>query len=140
MKNYFSKLSQLSKMAIYCCLIGLVFIALSCIGLFFSQPGWLIGAAIGMVVSVINVVLLFKGSSIALKSYKASLFLIFYFSRMLIYIGVAVLLAFLDFSQHIDAFKNSIFGFLIACVPMVVIIVILMTKEKKNAMNIGELK
>ena len=140
MKKLFSNQSTLLRLVLYCCLIGLVLIALSCIGLFFGQPGWLIGASIGMAVSAINVVLLFKGSSFALKSYKASLFLLFYFARMLIYVGMTVLLAYLDISLKIQAFKNSVFGLLIAFVPMVIIVVIVMTREKKNVMNIGELK
>lgn len=140
MKKLFSSQSTLVRLVLYSCLFGLALIALSCIGLFFSQPGWLIGASIGMVVSAINVVLLFKGSSIALKNYKASLFLLFYFTRMLLYVGMTVLLAYLDISQQIPAFKNSVFGLLIAFVPMVVVVAIVMTKEKKNFMNIGELK
>ena len=140
MKKLFSNCSTLMRLVLYCCLIGLVLIGLSCIGLIFGQPGWLIGASIGMVVSAINVVLLFKGSSFALKSYKASLFLLFYFARMLIYVGMTVLLAYLDISLKILAFKNSVFGLLIAFVPMVIIVVVVMTREKKNVMNIGELK
>lgn len=140
MKNLLKNHSTLFRLVIYCCLMGLCLIGLSCIGLFFGQPGWLIGASIGMVVSAINVVLLFKGSSFALKNYKASLFLLFYFGRMLIYVGMTVLLAYLDISKKIPAFKNSVFGLLIAFVPMVIIVVMVMTKEKKNVMNIGELK
>ena len=93
-----------------------------------------------MVVSVVNVVLLFKGSQFALKTYKASLFLLFYFGRMLIYVGMTVLLAYLDISLKIGAFKNSVFGLLVAFVPTVIVVVIVMTKEKKNVMNIGELQ
>ena len=59
---------------------------------------------------------------------------------MLLYVGMTVLLAYLDISQQIPAFKNSVFGLLIAFVPMVVVVAIVMTREKKNFMNIGELK
>lgn len=140
MKKLFSSQSTLVRLVLYCALFGLALIALSCIGLIFSQPGWLIGASIGMVVSVLNVFLLFKGSSAALKSYKAWLFLIFFFARMIIYVGMTVLLVYLDLSLKIEAFKNSVFGLLIAFVPMVVVVSIVMTKEKKNFMNIGELE
>ena len=140
MKKFFSNCSQLTRLVIYCLAFGLVLMILSCIGIIFGQFGWLIGAAIGTAVSLVNVVLLFKGSSFALKTFKASLFLLFYFSRMLIYVGMTVLLAYLDFSLHIGAFAYSIFGLLIAYLPMVVIVCIVMSKEGKNVMNIGELK
>lgn len=140
MKKLLSNKSTLFRLVASTCLVGLVLIVLSCIGLIFGQVGWLIGASIGMVVSVVNVVLLFKGSQFALKTYKASLFLLFYFGRMLIYVGMTVLLAYLDISLKIGAFKNSVFGLLIAFVPTVIVVVIVMTKEKKNVMNIGELQ
>lgn len=114
--------------------------ALSCIGLIWGEVGWLVGAAIGTAVSALNVVLLFKGSSFALKTFKASLFLLFYFSRMLIYVGMTVLCAYLDFTLHVGAFHFSVFGLLIAYLPMVIIVCVVMSKEGKNIMNIGELK
>lgn len=140
MKRFLSNCGQLTRLVICCLAFGLILMALSCIGIIFGQYGWLIGAAIGTGVSLINVILLFKGSSFALKSFKASLFLLFYFSRMLIYVGMTVLLAFLDYSKHIPAFANSVFGLLIAYLPMVIIVCVVMSKEGKNVMNIGELK
>ena len=140
MKKFLSNCGQLTRLVIYCLAIGLILMALSCIGIIFGQFGWLIGVAIGTLVSLLNVVLLFKGSSFALKTFKASLFLLFYFSRMIIYVGMTVLCAYLDFSLHIPAFGYSVFGLLIAYLPMVVIVCVVMSKEGKNIMNIGELK
>ena len=113
---------------------------LSCIGIIFGQFGWLIGVSIGTLVSLVNVVLLFKGSSYVLNASKASLFLLFYFLRMLLYVGFTVLLAFLDFKLHLSALAYSVFGLLIAYLPTVIIVCIVMSKEGKNLMNIGELK
>ena len=140
MKKFLSNCGQLSRLVIYCLAFGFILMIFSCIGIFFGQFGWLIGAAIGTLVSLVNVILLFKGSSFALKTFKASLFLLFYFSRMLIYVGMTVLCAYLDYSKHIGAFSYSVFGLLIAYLPMVVIVCIVMSKEGKNIMNIGELK
>lgn len=140
MKNFLSRHGQLTRLVIYCLALGLCLMALSCIGLIWGEVGWLVGAAIGTAVSALNVVLLFKGSSFALKTFKASLFLLFYFSRMLIYVGMTVLCAYLDFTLHVGAFHNSIFGLLIAYLPMVIIVCVVMSKEGKNIMNIGELE
>ena len=140
MKKFLSSKNQLTRLVIYCLAFGLILMILSCIGVFFGQYGWLFGVAIGTLVSLINVVLLFKGSSFVLSSTKTSLFLLFYFLRMSIYVLMTVLCAYLDFKLNIVAFKYSVFGLLIAYLPMAVIVVIVMSKEGKNPMNIGELK
>ena len=140
MKKFLANHGQLTRLVIYCLIFGFAIMALSCIGLFFNQPGWLIGATIGTVVSLINVVLLFKGSGFVLDNSKASLFLVFYFARMFLYAALTILCAYLDFKLRIDAFKNSVFGLLIGYLPMVIIVCMVMNKEKKNPMNIGELK
>lgn len=140
MKKFLSNKSQLTKLVIYSLAFGSCLMILSCIGIIFGQFGWLIGVAIGTLVSMVNMVLLFKGSSFVLQASKASLFLLFYFLRMLLYVGFTVLLAILDYKLHISMFSYSVFGLLIAYVPSVVIICIVMSKEGKNLMNIGELK
>lgn len=140
MKKFLSDKSQLVRLVISTLAFGLILMILSCIGIIFGQFGWLIGVSIGTVVSLVNVVLLFKGSSFVLNASKASLFLLFYFLRMLLYVGFTVLLAFLDFKLHLSAFAYSVFGLLIAYLPTVIIVCIVMSKEGKNLMNIGELK
>ena len=54
---------ELIKMLEYAAIIALALCLLALIPLFvFGQPGWLIGVAIGSVIEIINLFLLFKGS------------------------------------------------------------------------------
>lgn len=140
MKKFFGNASQLTKLVLSCLAIGIFIMMLSCIGIIFGQFGWLIGAAIGTLVSLFNVVLLVKGSGFVLQSNKSSFFLMFYFLRMLLYVGMTVLCAVLDFKLKIEAFHFSVFGLLIAYLPMVVVICVVMAKEKNKEINSGTTK
>ena len=71
---------ELIKMLEYAAIIALALCLLALIPLFvFGQPGWLIGVAIGSVIEIINLFLLFKGSEVSLKTLKVTIYMLFYF-------------------------------------------------------------
>ena len=73
---------ELIKMLEYAAIIALALCLLALIPLFaFGQPGWLIGVAIGSVIEIINLFLLFKGSEVSLKKLKVTMYMLFYFLR-----------------------------------------------------------
>ena len=67
MKNYLAKCSDLKKMLLLASLIGTVLILASIVGAVLGQFGWMIGVAVGTVVELICLVLLYKCSEMALK-------------------------------------------------------------------------
>jgi len=140
MKNKIAQLSTLKKLLLLAAVVGVVLSLLALIGLIWNQPGWVIGIAAGTIVEMINIALLFKGSSLALKETKASLFLLCYFTRIVLFIGVCVLLVASQFAWKVPAFTNSVFGLLIGITPLTIVVCVVMVKSDKNAMNIGELK
>ena len=97
MKKWFSGLNELNKMLVIACFVSLVLILGSIVGLFFNQPGWIIGVVSGSCVELINIVLLYKGSSEILKNEKPALFLLFYALRMILFIGLILVLVLLQY-------------------------------------------
>lgn len=139
MKKILAKLSTLQKMLILASLVGLVLVLGSLFTIFIGFPGWCIGVAIGSIIEVICILCLFVGSNTALKKGSAPIFLLFYFFRMTLFVAGFLLAAVMDYYLKIPEFKYSIFGVLIGYSPMQIIVAIVMLKEKKNIMNIGEL-
>lgn len=140
MKNYLSKCSDLKKMILLASVIGLVLILASIAGAVFGQFGWMVGVALGTVVEIINLFLLFKSSEIALKETKSSLFLLLYFVRMLLYVAGILVLVLLQFFWHISFFDNSFWGFIIGISPMQIVVIIVMAKSGKGPLEIAEKK
>ena len=140
MKNFLNKLSTFCRLEFYALLVGVVVCAFSCIGLIWSKPGWLIGGAIGTGLVIINIFLIFKGSGKSLQTGRALFFLICFFLRYILFIGLAVLLAYLQFTKHVDAFEYSVFGLLIGYTPLTIVICVTMSREERNPMNIGNLE
>ena len=136
MRKSLANLTELQKMLLLALLVSLFLMACSCIGLFFNQPGWLIGVSIGSVVEIINIVLLYKGSNQVLKEEKPGLFLLFYAVRMILFVGVVLVLVLLQYKAYIEAFNYSFWGALIGYTPMQLVVVIVSLKHR----NLGNEK
>lgn len=144
MKTLINKLNEAQKMIVLASIVGIVFMLFALIPLFVAQqPGWLIGIAIGTAIEILNIFLLYKGSEYAMNKLKTSVFLSFYFLRMILFLAgflVTALLAFgvKNYFDPIPAFQYSIWGVLIAYTPLQIIVIIVMVKSKKNVINIAE--
>ena len=146
--KWFKNLGELYKMLILSGVVAVVLLLLSLIPLFvFSQPGWLIGVAIGSVIEVANITLLYKGSEFAAKKMKPALFLLAYFARMTLFALGFVLTALLGFGfkyggtvyvEVVPAFINSLWGVLIAYTPLQLVVIIVMLVNKKSPFNMSE--
>ena len=130
MKSLITKLSELQRMLLLCTLISIVLIGGSCVGLFFNQPGWLIGVSVGCFVEFINIILLYKGSGRILQAEKPILFLLFYALRMIMVIGAIIVLILLEYKAHIEVFKYSFWGVLIGYTPIQIIVIFATLKHK----------
>ena len=133
MKKTWSNLSELNKMLVVSGVVSLILILGSLVGLFFGQPGWLIGVVSGSSVELINIVLLYKGSSEILKNEKPVLFLAFYALRMVLFIGLILILVLFQYKANFTVFNWSFIGALIGYTPMqiVVIVVTLLHRGEK---------
>jgi len=138
MKKFFKNLSEVKKMIFISFIVGIILCLIALFGVFSGQPGWLIGVAIGSVIEMVNIYFLYKGSDMALKESRTPLFLLFYFGRMLLFAGGIILCVVMQYSLHIDAFKNSFWGVLIGYTPMQIIVVIVMAKTGKSPMNMRD--
>lgn len=138
MKNYLKKCSDLKKMLLLASLIGIVLILASIIGIVYGQFGWIIGVSIGTVVELVNLVLLYKSSEIALKDSKMSLFLLLYFARMLLFVVGILLLVLLQYRFYVEIFNNSFWGFIIGISPMQIVVIVVMAKSGKTPMDIAK--
>ena len=133
MKKRLTKLSELQASLLLAGLIAILFLLGASIGLFFSLPGLLIGAAIGTAVEFFYIWLVSVGATLSLKQEKTGLFLLTYFARIVVFVGLFALLVILDYRSHIQAFKFSCWATLIAFTPAVLITIAvqLMRKEGK---------
>lgn len=135
MKQKLASLSELQRMLLLAALVSVVLIGLSCIGLAFNQPGWLIGVSLGSLVEILSIVLLYKGSSEVLKEQKPGIFLLFYGLRMILFIGLIVGLVLLQYKANIEIFTNSFWGALIGYTPMQLIVIIVSIRNRGQANN-----
>ena len=140
MKNYLKNCSDLAKLLLAASVTGIVLILDSIVGIVFGQPGWMIGIALGTVVELVNIYLLYKGSELALKHFKASLFIIVYFTRMTLYIAGILVLVLMQYQFNIEVFNNSFWGFLIGITPMQAVVIVVMAKSGKSPIDIAEKK
>ena len=124
MKKWFSGLNELNKMLVIACFVSLVLILGSIVGLFFNQPGWIIGVVSGSCVELINIVLLYKGSSEILKNEKPALFLLFYALRMILFIGLILVLVLLQYKVKLEVLNWSFVGALIGYTPMQIVVIV----------------
>jgi len=124
MKKFLLKFNDLQLTILLEGIIGVVAIGLSCIGFAFNQFGWAIGISTGTLVAMISTLLVFKGSDGAIRDSKTGLYLLSYFVRMILFVGVMVVFAVLQYKVKAPAFTNSIWGALIGYTPMFVILIV----------------
>ncbi|MCQ2801359.1 MAG: hypothetical protein MJ222_01725 [Bacilli bacterium] len=124
MKKFLSKFSDFTLTIILEGIIGVVAVALSFIGFMFGQYGWTIGIATGTVLAMLSTVMVFKGSDAAIRENKTGLYLLFYFLRMIFFIGIMVVFALLQYKMQIEAFYFSIWGALIGYTPMFILLIV----------------
>ena len=134
MKERLTKLSELQASLLIAGVISIVLLTSASIGLFFNRPGLIIGAAIGTAVEFFYIWLLHVGSTLALKESKTGLFLLTYFVRIIVFIGLFALLVVFWYKLKIETFKFSCWAMLIAFSPAVLITVAteMLHKGKNN--------
>ena len=134
MKQRLTKLSELQASLLIAGLIAIVFLLSASIGLFFNRPGLIIGAAIGTAVEFFYLWLVSVGATLSLKEGKTGLFLLTYFARIIVFVGLFALLVILWYQLKIETFKFACWAMLIAFAPATLITIAtqLMHKEGKN--------
>ena len=134
MKQRLTKLSELQASLLIAGLIAIVFVLGASIGLFFNRPGLIIGAAIGTAVEFFYLWLVSVGATLSLKEGKTGLFLLTYFARIIVFVGLFALLVILWYQLKIETFKFACWAMLIAFAPATLITIAtqLMHKEGKN--------
>lgn len=95
-----------------------------------KRPGWLIGFAIGSVADFVYIWLMHVGASLALKEAKTGLFLLTYFARMALFVGLFALLVVLQYVVKIEVFNGSCWALLIAFVPVTFITIAIQLMHK----------
>ena len=102
--------------------------------IFFNRPGLIIGAAIGAAVEFFYLWLVSVGATLSLKEGKTGLFLLTYFARIIVFVGLFALLVILWYQLKIETFKFACWAMLIAFAPATLITIAtqLMHKEGKN--------
>ena len=133
MNKRLTKLSELQASLLIAGSIAILLLTGASIGLFFSLPGLLIGAAIGTAVEFFYIWLVSIGATLTLRQEKTGLFLLTYFARIVVFVGLFSLLVILDYRLHIQSFKLSCWAMLVAFTPAVLITIAvqLMRKEGK---------
>lgn len=124
MKKFLIKFSDFTLTMFLEGIIGVVAVALSCIGFVYGQYGWAIGIATGTVVALLSTVMVFKGSDAAIRDNRTAIYLLCYFLRMILFIGVLVLFAILQYKMKVEVFYFSIWGALIGYTPMFILLVV----------------
>ena len=134
MKQRLKKLSELQASLLIAGLIAIVFLLGASIGLFFNRPGLIIGAAIGTAVEFFYLWLVSVGATLSLKEGKTGLFLLTYFARIIVFVGLFALLVILWYQLKIETFKFACWAMLLAFAPATLITIAtqLMHKEGKN--------
>ena len=124
MKKFLQKFNDLELTIFLEGIIGIIAIGLSFIGFIYDQTGWAIGVSTGVFVSMVSTVLVFKGSDFAMRETKAGLYFLFYIARMILFIGIMVFFAIMQYKVENHHFDYSIWGALIGYAPMFVILIV----------------
>lgn len=130
MKRHLTKLSELQATLLLSGIISVILLALSTIGLFFKQPGWMIGVAFGGFASLVSVFLTQVSSTATLRDSKTGIYLLSYFGRMILFVGLFAMLVIFQYKLHIEVFTYSCWGFIIAFFPSVFVTIITQLKFK----------
>lgn len=132
MNRRLTKLSELQATLLILGIVGVVLVALSSIGFFFEQPGWMIGVAIGTLATFVNAILVDIGSTATLRDEKTAIYLLAYFVRMIVFVGLFAMLAFFDFKLKYVAFKNSCWGMFIGFIPSTLVTIVVQMKHESK--------
>ena len=132
MNRRLTELSELQATLLILGIVGAILLALSSIGFFFNQPGWMIGVAIGTLATLVNAILVDIGSTATLRDEKTGIYLLAYFLRMIIFVGLFAMLAFFDFKLKFGAFKNSCWGMFIGFIPSTFVTIIVQLKHESK--------
>lgn len=131
MKSRSGKLTELQATLVVAAIISAVLTALSAIGLFFNQPGWIIGVAIGSVAELASIFLSDVGSTAALKGSKTGLFLLSYFIKMILFVGLFAMLVIFQYKLGYVFFKYSCWGMVIGFFPSLLITIVMQLRFQK---------
>ena len=134
MKN----LSTITKLVLITSLVGLGITLISLFTVFIGYPGWTIGIAIGSIIDVAIVSLLFIGGDRTTKSSKPGTTILFYFLRIILLAAGLIIPALLDYKFNIAFMKYSVFGAAIGYVPGIFIIVLVLTKMDNEIKEINK--
>ena len=134
MKN----LSTITKLVLITSLVGLGITLISIFTVFIGYPGWTIGIAIGSIIDVAIVALLFIGGDRTTKSSKPGTTILFYFLRIILLAVGLIIPALLDYKFNIGFMKYSVFGAAIGYVPGLFIIVLVLTKMDNEIKEINK--
>lgn len=128
MKKSLSKIPLLYRMIIVGIIVGIVLTLFSLIFLIWDMWDWIVGVAIGSVIEIICVALLYLGSDLSLKDKGYAFFALFFALRMLLYAGGIIVSALLTYHFKIKAI--NVFGVLIGYAPMQIVVIIASLKER----------
>ena len=133
MKKKLTKLTELKASFLIAGTISAILLMASVVGLFFKQPGWMIGVVIGTGVEFLFIWLVHVGATLTLKENKTGLFFLTYGLRVISFVGLFALLVILQYIVKVEVFFNSCWGMLIAFAPgtFITIATQLMHKEGK---------
>lgn len=130
MKRQLTKLSELQATLLLSGIVSIILLGFSAIGFAYNQPGWMIGVACGGVVSLLSIVLTNFASVATLKESKAGLYILSYFLRMILFVGIFATLVILQYKLNISALKNAFWGMAIGFLPTTLITIVIQLKYK----------
>ena len=130
MKKRLTKLNELQASLLIAGAIAIVFLLGGCVGLFFNLPGLIIGVVIGTAAEFFYIWLVSIGATLTLKEEKTGLFLLTFFARVFVFVGLFALLVVLDYKLHIEPFRYSCWAMLVAFVPSTFITIAVQMMEK----------
>ena len=129
------KLSNISKLTLLSAIAGLGITLISSFTIFLGYPGWTIGIAIGSLIDVAIVALLYVGGDRTLQTQKIGITYLFYILRMILLVAGLLLPAILEYKLHIEVMKYSTFGSAIGYLPGAFVIVLFFTSKKHDEEN-----
>lgn len=128
MKKFLLKFNELTLTILLEAFVGLLAVGLSFIGFAYGQTGWAIGISTGTLLAMVSTLMVFKGSDSAIRDNRPGLYILFYFLRMVLFVGVMVLFALMQYKVKNANFNYSIWGALIGYTPMFIILIIAQIK------------
>lgn len=122
------KLSTVTRLVFITSIVGLCLTLISLFTVFIGYPGWTIGIALGSIIDVAIVALLYVGGDRTLKNNKPAITYLFYFLRIILLAIGLIVPALLDYKFHIGFMKYSTFGAAIGYIPGIFVVILVLTK------------